>query len=341
MKAEERTGESASAQLQPETISRLLNMVYPPFAMLAGMELDLFTPLKDGPLSAERLATIVGVQVIKLRPLLYALVVAGLLIVEEELFSNTAEAEHFLVRGEPGYLGELQELTSDNWKRMLRTAETIRAGGPPARLDYHAPAQGNMVALFRGLYPGARADAHRLMNRFDFSTRESLLDVGGGSGALAITIAQATPHLKATVLELPSVAPVTRQFIDEANLGERVTAIIGDAVHDSLSGSYDVIVARHVAQVLSANDCRTLLKNLATILDPGGVIHLVGWVLDDSRVSPQKTVGYNLILLTAYQDGQAYTEQEYHEWLAGAGLLASERVVFPDGTSIVTARKPG
>jgi predicted O-methyltransferase YrrM len=316
-------------------------MVYPSFAMLAGMELDLFTPLKDGPLSAKQLANLLGVQDIKLRPLLYALVVAGLLIAEEDLFSNTDEAGHYLVRGKPAYLGGLHELTSSNWNRMLRTAETIRAGGPLTKLDYHAPSQEELVALLRGLYPGAVADAHRLMQRFDFSTCDSLLDVGGGSGALAITIAQAKPHLKATVLELPAVAPITRQFIDEANLAERVTALVGDAVHDSLHGSYDVIVARHVTQVLSAEDCRTLLNNLANVLNPGGVIHLVGWVLDDSRVSPQNTVGYNLVLLTAYQDGQAYTEQEYREWFAEAGLLASERVGFPDGASIVTAHKPG
>ncbi len=326
---------------QPETITRLFDAVFPSFAMLAGMELDLFTLLADEPLSVEHLADMIGVQTNKLRPLLYALVVAGLLSVEKEFFSNTDEADRYLVRGKPAYLGGLRELTANNWNRLLRIAETIRAGGPPAKLDYHVPTQGEMVALFRGLYPGAVADAHKLMEHFDFSNHDTLLDVGGGSGALAITIAQAKTQLKATVLELPSVSPVTRRFIDEANLSERVTAIVGDAVHDSLRGSYDVIVARHVAQVLSADDCRALLRNLAAVLKPGGVIHLVGWVLDDSRVSPQNIVGYNLILLTAYQDGQAYTEQEYREWLAEAGLLTSERLVFPDGASIMTAHKPG
>jgi hypothetical protein len=32
---------------QPETITRLFDAVYPSFAMLVGMELDIFTPLKD------------------------------------------------------------------------------------------------------------------------------------------------------------------------------------------------------------------------------------------------------------------------------------------------------
>jgi hypothetical protein len=41
---------------QPETITRLFDAVYPSFAMLAGMELDLWTALQDGPQTAEQLA---------------------------------------------------------------------------------------------------------------------------------------------------------------------------------------------------------------------------------------------------------------------------------------------
>ncbi len=329
-----------NAPLQPETITRLFDAVYPSFAMLAGMELELFTPLEGGPLSAEQLADALGVQVIKLRPLLYALVVAGLLTVEDDLFANTPEADHYLVRGRPSYLGGLQELTSSNWARILKTAATIRAGGTLEKYDYHSMPQDELIALFRGLYPGALVDADRLMDQYDFSHYSTLLDVGGGSGALAIAIAQANPHLKATVIDLPLVTPITRQFVEEANATNRVEILTADAVRDTLSGSYDVVVARHVVQVLSVDDSRALLSNLAAVLKPGGAIHLLGWILDNTRLTPQNTVGYNLVLLNGYDDGQAYTEQEHHEWLAEAGFVAFERVVFPDGESILTARKP-
>jgi hypothetical protein len=39
---------SAQPRSIPKTIETLADAVYPSFAMLAGMELDLFTPLKDG-----------------------------------------------------------------------------------------------------------------------------------------------------------------------------------------------------------------------------------------------------------------------------------------------------
>ena len=46
---------------RPETIDKLGNAVYSSFAMLAGMQLGLFTPLRDGPMGAEQLATAMGV----------------------------------------------------------------------------------------------------------------------------------------------------------------------------------------------------------------------------------------------------------------------------------------
>lgn len=325
---------------QPKTINHLLDTIDPSFALLAGMELDLFTALKNEPLSVEDLADMLGVPGNKLSPLLYELVVAGLLIVEGELFSNTDEANHYLVRGKPAYLGGLQGLTSNNWRRLLNIAKTIRAHDTPERIDYHSPSQEEMVTLFRGLYPGAVSDAHTLMHYVDFSSYDSLLDVGGGSGAFAIAIAQANPQLKAAVLELPSVTPITQQFIDEGGISDRVTVLAGDAIRDSLTGSYDVVVARHVIQVLSEDDSRTLLSNMATVLKPGGRLYLMGWVLDDLRMSPPNIVGYNLVLLTAYQDGQAYTESEYRTWLVEVGFAEFKRVVMPDGASIITAHKP-
>src|SRR3990172_8470710 len=104
-----------SAAPRPETIEKLASAVYPSFAMLAGMQLDLFTPLKDGPMTAAQLAAALGVRADKLQPLLYALVAAGLLTVDGDLFSNPPEASHFLVRGKPSYAGGRREALSHWW----------------------------------------------------------------------------------------------------------------------------------------------------------------------------------------------------------------------------------
>jgi len=73
---------AADTSPQPSTIQKLATAVYPAFAILAGMQLDVFTPLKDGPMSADQLADALGVKAEKLSPLLYALVTAELCRVE-------------------------------------------------------------------------------------------------------------------------------------------------------------------------------------------------------------------------------------------------------------------
>src|SRR6266849_6049370 len=102
-----------SQQLQPEikptTIFRHAYAVYPPMAMLAGMQLDVFTPLKDGPLTATELADALHIRPEKLQPLLYALVHAELLRVEGDRFANTPEADVYLVRGRSTYMGNAHE----------------------------------------------------------------------------------------------------------------------------------------------------------------------------------------------------------------------------------------
>ena len=102
------------------------------------MQLDLFTPLKEGPLSAEQLADTFGVGFTKLEFLLYALVAATLLRMEGDLFSNTAEADHYLVRGQPEYIGHRHGSIATRYANVLKTAESIRTGTGQAMIDFSA-----------------------------------------------------------------------------------------------------------------------------------------------------------------------------------------------------------
>jgi len=333
----------ASATLErPEVnpIEKIVASVYPPFAMLAGMNLDLFTPLKDGPMNAEQIAEAIGVGCAKLKPLLYALVVADLLNVEGELFSNTDTANRFLVKGGPSCVVDIHEILSDLWSAALKTADSIRAGVPQANHDYAGMSKDELQQFFRGQHPYAIEYGRDLMARYDFSTYRTLLDVGGGSGGLAITVTDAIPDIQATVVELSTVTPVTQRFIDEAGAADRIKVLAADVVHDPLPGSYDVAVMTAFLQVLSPYDARCALKNVSRVMNPGGEIYIRGaGIIDNSRTSPPELVGFNIVFVNVYDKGQAYTEQEHKEWLQEAGFECFRRTILPDGGSIITARK--
>jgi ubiquinone/menaquinone biosynthesis C-methylase UbiE len=333
----------ASATLErPEEnpIEKIAASVYPPFAMLAGMQLDLFTPLTDRPMNAEQIAETIGVDCAKLKPLLYALVVTDLLNVEGEFFSNTDTANRFLVRGGPSCVVDIHELLSDLWSAALKTAESIRAGVPQASHDYASMSKDELQQFFRGQHPYAIEYGRDLMAKYDFSSYRTLLDIGGGSGGLAIAVTDAIPNIQTTVVELSTVTPITQHFIDEAGAGDRIKVVAADVVHDSLPGSYDAAVMTAFLQVLSPDDARCALKNVSRVMNPGGEIYIRGaGIIDNSRTSPTELVGFNIVFVNVYDEGQAYTEQEYKEWLEEVGFGDFRRTILPDGSSIITARK--
>ena len=142
---------------QPTTIEELEWAVWPSFALLAGIRLDLFTLLKDGPLSVEQLADQLGVEADKLKSLLYALAAAGLLKVENGLFSNSSEANRFLVRGLSTYRGGKHEVLLNNWQAGVRTAESIRTGAPQAKLDFADASAAELEIFYRSNHAQAIA----------------------------------------------------------------------------------------------------------------------------------------------------------------------------------------
>lgn len=205
---------------------------------------------------------------------------------EGEFFSNTPEVNLYLVRGEPSYLGGRHRNLASQWGPLLQTAETIRAGAPQAKLDYSDGSPERVEEVRRFQHAGTIASGHDLVARYDFSAYHSLVDVGGGSGGLAIAVTEACPHIRGTVVDLPSVTPITQRFIEEAGATDRVQVVSAKVVSDSITGSYDVAVLRRHIIVLSADQARRVLNNVSQAIEPCGAIYIIGHVTDDSRISP-------------------------------------------------------
>ena len=313
----------------------------PRFAMLAGMQLDLFTPLQHGPMSTEQIADAIGVAPTRLPLLLYALVAAGLLNEENGHFSNTPEAQRFLVKGLPSYMGNMQGQLANQWRDKLKTAASLQAGVPQAFRDFSKSPQEEVEAFLRRLHGGTVATAYELAELYDFSSVTTLMDVGGGGGGLAIGFTRACPHLQATVIDLPEVTPITQKIVDEEGSADRVAIRSADVVSGPIQGRYDVAVLRALLQVLSAEEARRAIYNIHAALNPGGAIYIVNQILDNSRTSPPEAVGFNLNFINTYEAAESYTEDEHRTWLSEAGFVNIERANFllGGGYGLMTARK--
>ena len=140
--------QQVSSPPKPIMIGQLSNALHPSFAFLAGCQLDVFSPLANGSLSTEELADSLGVNPVKLKPLLYALVGAGLISMNGDEFSNTDEANHYLVKGKPTYIGGMHELLSTMWEAEMQTADSIRVGKPLAKRDYALSTKEELEKVF-------------------------------------------------------------------------------------------------------------------------------------------------------------------------------------------------
>jgi hypothetical protein len=94
-----------------------------------------------------------------------------------------------------------------------------------------------------------------------------------------------------------------------------------------------------VIQTLSADKARKVIKNVGKVISPGGWLYIFGGgMLENSRLSPESAVEWNLVYINTYDNGRSYTEDEHTDWLREAGF---EDINFRLEEFTITARKQG
>ncbi len=321
---------------------KLARCIYPFSAMLTGMRLQVFATLKDRPMRAEEIARELGVNSALLERLLNALVATRLLDLEGGLFANTDPAVRYLVPGGTSYLGDtphVNSLVMWGWSAFDKVAGSIREGVPKLRFDASLLSEEELEWGFRGTYSVAARAGRELVEKYGFSGCRTLLDVGAGSGGLAAAVAEACPHIRVTLADLPRINAITRRLLREAG-SPALQVMEADVLHAPLTGTFDVVVARALIQVLPPTQASRALRNITKAISPGGSVVLLGHILDDSRTSPLEEVGYSLGAMSFYDFQTPHTEHDYRRWLSELGLERIERDRLPNGDGIIIARKP-
>ena len=325
---------------KPVTIGKYLDGIYPSLALLAGMQLDIFTHLNNGAQSAEEVAQALNADAQKVSMVLYALVAAELLTVDEGRFFNTDESAFYLAKGSPGYFGDIHSVLGSMWFAAFHTAETIRTGEPQVKIDYHIEDMPEEeIAAFHGMHKLSMMVVRNLTRSIDFSQHQHVADIGGGTGGIAIGLTHAYPELQATVVDLPDVTPMTAQFVEQSPTKDRIQIVSANVVENPLEGDYDAAIMRSFTQVLAADDVAAALKNSANAIVSGGKLYIVAQILDDSRTEPNITAFTNLAFLNLYDGGQAYTVSEYRGWLEAAGFSDVQHAMLTRNDSIITATR--
>lgn len=312
-------------------------------AIHAGVKLDVFTPLSQTGLTAEELANRLKLSLRGLTMLLDALAALELLDKEDDNYRSSSFSAKFLSTDSPKYLGHIirhHHHLMGNWSKL---DEAVSSGEPVRERLSHEGEEIERESFLLGMFNLAMQMAPVIVSQIDLSSHFRLLDLGGGPGTYAIHFCQQNPNLNATIFDLSSTRSIAEKTVADFNLQERIEFLVGDFQDDEISGSYDVAWLSHVLHGEGESGCANMLEKTTAALDPGGLMLVHDFILDDSRDQPLFPALFSLNMLVGTPEGKAYSEGEIIDLLKTAGLEQIERlpIELPNGGGIISARKPG
>ena len=300
------------------------------------VELAIADLLEKENLSARQIAEIVKMHPLAAERFLNACVSVDLLKKGENSYANAAITKSFLVRGKEFYLGgqieRHRKRSSVIWDDLTEKLKVWSYGddekAAPESEDQGAEAmkEQHNLALVHGF---------ALAKAFDFSKYKKLLDLGGGSAATSIALCRNYPHLKTIVFDLPENVEIAGEFIEDADLKNRIATVGGDFKKDELPDDFDAVLLANFMAVADAEDNVKLLKQLYEKLPSGGVCILSGWIMDDSHLAPQLSVLFCLEDICWNAPDVERSEKVYTEWLTEAGFLGIKCETYLEPTKIL------
>jgi cyclopropane fatty-acyl-phospholipid synthase-like methyltransferase len=178
------------------------------------------------------------------------------------------------------------------------------------------------------MYNNASGLAPRITGEIDLSARRHLLDLGGGPGTYAIHFCQANPGLRATVFDLPTTEPYARRTIQRFGLSSRIDFRPGDYLHEAVPGTYDAAWLSQILHSMGPEHCRTVLQKAVSVLQPGGLILVHDFLLNDPHDGPLFPALFALNMLVNTEEGRSYSEAEVRDMLTQAGVRDIRRLPF-------------
>ncbi len=311
-------------------------------ALHAGVKLGVFTPLAGQVFTAPELAERLGADARGLVMLLDALAAMELLAKNGVAYAATPFAAEFLAKTSPRYLGHIilhHHHLMEGWARL---DEAVTSGAPIRERVSHADDEAARESFEMGMFNLAMQIAPRIVGEIDLSGRRRLLDLGGGPGTYAIHFCQRNPGLTAVVYDLPTTRPFAEQTIARFGLADRIAFMDGDFIERGIEGRYDVAWLSHILHGEGLAGCAVILEKTVAALDPGGLVLVQEFILDDTRDRPLFPALFSLNMLLGTPSGQAYSEGELRAMLAAAGVVDVRRLPLelPNGAGVIAGTVP-
>ena len=285
--------------------------------------------LAAGPLPASELAAKTDTDAAALRRVLRLLASVGVLGEDERGgFALTPLGE--LLRSDvPGSARASVMLFAgvgiqDSWKEL---EYCVRTGQPAFRK--HSPdadaftfmdpeAEKNFDAAMATFAPATSA---AMAAAYDFSQFGTLMDVGGGNGAILIGLLGANPSLRGIVFDRAGAAERAREKLAGAGLSARCQVVAGDFFQAVPAGA-DAYLMKHVIHDWNDEQATRILRNCRRAMKPGARLLIAEGVypprIDSSLES--RGAAANDVNMLVVSGGRQRSEEEFRALYAAAGF---------------------
>ncbi|MHC4607756.1 MAG: class I SAM-dependent methyltransferase [Planctomycetota bacterium] len=313
-------------------------------ALWSAMQLGLFTSISKGKKTAEAIASDVGAASRGVRILLDALLITRLVTKKGSSYSLSALAKHYLVEGEPDYMGDeaFLHVHPDIWSAFATLAGAARKGGSVVEPNAQSPEQPYWEDFARRTVDAARRSAAKMMEVLRIGPGAGpmkVLDVACGSGMYGVAVAEANPDAEVTLQDRADVLAHTRRNVAATDVADRVRYLEGDFFDADLGGPYDLVLISHLLRHFGKQECGKLVKRLAKAMRRGGRFLLQEFVVDDARLRRRRQLQHALMMLAWTEQGETYSFGEIRRLLIRGGFRHVEFHRLGRPAQFVTAHR--
>ncbi len=267
-------------------------------------------------------------------------------ILETAKYSNGLDTDFFLDKKKPSYIGGMLEMLNNRLYGFWGNLEAGLLTGYPQ----NEAKQGDNI--FKKIYEDSdrlkefihamsgiqMGSFMALAQKFDFSKAKTVLDIGGSAGLLSLMIAKHHPQINCITWDLPPVAPVADETIQQFQLQERVKTAQGDFFTDEFPKA-DIVTMGNILHDWDEGTKMMLIKKAYDALPDGGVFIAIENIIDEDRNKNAFGLMMSINMLIETGSGFDYTFADFNKWVKAVGFKSTSILPLAGPTSAVIAYK--
>jgi ubiquinone/menaquinone biosynthesis C-methylase UbiE len=171
-----------------------------------------------------------------------------------------------------------------------------------------------------------------IVNGYDFSDINKLVDVGGGNGSLIAAILKANPHLRGILFDQNTAIATASEVLTREGVSDRTEVIAGD-FFESVPQGADAYFLKYVLHNWDDEQAIAILRNCHRAMNATGKLLVAEQVIPPGNEPfSGKLIDLHMLVTLG---GCERTEAEYQELFEAAGFSLSKIIPTRSNVSII------